>query len=87
MGQVAGRLLAALLLLSAVFGIGLGVYVLLAEAVVMSAFGLPVEVRGADKAVLAAFCFAPAAVLGRVAWSIRRGLRAEPSAAPDRRAR
>jgi hypothetical protein len=61
-----------LFVLTAVFGIGFGIYILLAESVWMSAFGLPVEVKGIPKVLLGIFCFVPTALLVGLFVAMRR---------------
>jgi hypothetical protein len=83
-GKVGAHLLAVLFVLIVVFGIGFGIYILLAESVWLSAFGLPIEAKGIPKAVLGIFCFVPAALLVGLFVPMRRGDGAERTAAPGR---
>ena len=69
--RVATHAFAVLFLLTVACDVGLGVHVLLAESVALSAFGVPVEVRGTEKAFLAVLCFVPAVAMTAVAWSLR----------------
>ncbi len=73
MGKVGEHLLALLFVLIALFGVGFGVYIVAAQSVWMSAFGLPVEVKGIPKVVLGLFCFVPAALLVGLFVAMRRG--------------
>jgi hypothetical protein len=73
MGKVSEHLLAVLFMLIAVFGVGFGIYILLAESVWMSAFGLPIEVKGFPKILCGIFCFVPAVLLVGLFLAMRRG--------------
>jgi hypothetical protein len=58
------------LLLIAVAGVAVGIYILVNQSIVISAFGLPVEVKGLGAVVLGALFFLPAVLLGVLFWNI-----------------
>jgi hypothetical protein len=74
-GHVAGIVAALLILLGVLLGIGLGIYCFVAESVWISAFGLPVQLKGVEKVILGLFALAPAVLLCLAFWTFRRGSR------------
>jgi hypothetical protein len=64
--------LALVVLLMPLFGIAFGIYILAAESIWISAFGLPVKVTGIPKVVFGIVCFLPAVVFGFVIVAIAK---------------
>ena len=68
-----GRIIVvALVVLLPLFGVGLGIYCFQAESICLSAFGLPVEVRGVPKFLVGIFCWLPAVLLLWATWVMGR---------------